>query len=265
MKAQNGRVPTAPAVEPWHGMSTWGPLSRRVADSALFYDAIKDGGPRFNDAVAQAPGRLRIAVSVRTPPLTGIQPDDEQRGAVHAVADALRSLGHEVVEHELEYRPALIAGLLSRYLRGVTDAGRAMPHPERLSRRTRGYLRIGSAIPPSAVRRARAAAAADEQALWPAGFDLVMTPMFTRRPAKVGAYEGLPAAVVLPLSIRFVPYCGQYNHTGQPAASVPAGFTQDGFPLAVQLVAPREGEPTLLALAAQLEEALAWPDRRPPL
>ena len=65
MKAQNGRVPTAPYVEPWRGMSTWGPLSRTVADSALFYDAIKDGGPSFAEAAAREPGRLRIAVSVR--------------------------------------------------------------------------------------------------------------------------------------------------------------------------------------------------------
>jgi len=265
MKAQNGRVPTAPYVEPWHGMSTWGPLSRRVADSALFYDAIKDGGPPFTAALARPPERLRIAVSVRTPPLTGVQPDGEQLGAVQAVSDALRGLGHEVVERELTYSPALIAGMLSRYLRGISDAGRAMPHPERLSRRSRGYLRIGGAIPSAVVQRAKAAAAADAQALWPDGFDLVMTPMFTRRPGKVGAYEGLPTIVALSASIRFVPYCGQYNHTGQPAASVPAGFTADGFPLAVQLVAPREGERTLLALAAQLEEALGWPDRRPSL
>ena len=60
---RTGRVPTAPAVEPWHGMSTWGPLTRGVADSALFYDAIKDGGPSFAEAAAREPGRLRIAVS----------------------------------------------------------------------------------------------------------------------------------------------------------------------------------------------------------
>ena len=47
MKAQNGGVPTAPFVEPWHGLSMWGPITRRVADSALFYDAIKDGGAVF--------------------------------------------------------------------------------------------------------------------------------------------------------------------------------------------------------------------------
>jgi amidase len=265
LKAQNGRVPTHPWVEPWNGMSTRGPLARRVADSALFYDAIKDGGPSFAEAAARAPARLRIAVSRRTPPLTGIQPDDEQRGAVEAVAAALRDLGHEVVDHELEYTPALISGTLARYLRGIADSGRLLPHPERLSRRSRGYVRIGGAIPRAAVERAKANAAADAARHWPEGFDVVMTPMFTRRPPAVGKYEGLPTPVVLSGSVRFVPYCGAYNHTGQPAASVPAGFTPDGFPLAVQLVAPPDGEPALLALAAQLEQALGTADRRPEL
>jgi amidase len=89
--------------------------------------------------------------------------------------------------------------------------------------------------------------------------------MFTRRPPKIGTYDGRSALVSLSSSIRFVPYCGAFNHTGQPAASIPAGSTPDGFPLAVQLVAPPDGEPTLLALGAQLEEAIGWPDRRPPL
>jgi amidase len=267
LKAQQGRVPTAPYVEPWAGMTSWGPLTRRVADSALFYDAIKDGGPSFAESAARVPGGLRVAVSVRTPPLTGVQADAEQLGAVEAVAAALRDLGHDVIEREIEYTPALSANALARYLRGITDSARAVPHPERLSRRTRGYSRIGGAIPRPAVERAKAAAAADGENLWRrfSDVDLVMTPMFTRRPPLVGAYEGRPAAVVLSGSIRFVPYCGAYNHTGQPAASVPAGFTPDGFPLAVQLVAPRDGEPALLALAAQLEEALGTADRRPPL
>ena len=143
-----------------------------------------------------------------------------------------------------------------------------MPHRERLSRRTRGYRRIGLTVPPAAVQRARAAAAADAEALgtvFDDGVDLAMTPMFTRRPPRVGEYEGTSALRSLTGSVRFVPYCGAYNHTGQPAASVPAGFTPDEFPLAVQLIAPPHGEPVLLSLAAQLEGAIGWPDRRPPL
>jgi amidase len=266
LKAQNGRVPTAPWDEPWHGMAMWGPISRRVADSALFYDAIKDGGPSFAQAAAQAPDRLRIAVSVGTP-LPGVQPDAEQFSAIVAVTAALRELGHEVIDREIDYPPTLAANVFARYVGGIAAMARSLPHPERVSRRTRGYVRLGSLIPAAAIERAKAAAARDAEALWRpfADVDLVMTPMFTRRPPRVGEYDGRAAAIALNGSIRFVPWCGPYNHTGQPAASIPAGFTDDGFPLAVQLVAPRDGEPVLLALAAQLEDALGTADRRPPL
>jgi amidase len=266
LKAENRRVPTAPRVEPWLGLTMWGPLSRRVADSALLYDTIKDGGPSFTEAAARPPGRLRIAVSVR-PPLPGVQPDAEQFAAIVAATNALRDLGHDVIDREIAYTPALAANVMARYLGGIAATGRSVPHPERISRRTRGYVRIGSLVTAAAIKHAKAAARADGEALWRpfADVDLVMTPMFTRRPPRIGAYEGRPAAIALTGSVRFVPWCGLFNHTGQPAASIPAGFSDDGFPLAVQLVAPRDGEPPLLALAAQLEQALGTADRRPPL
>ena len=263
LKPQNGRVPTAPAVEPWHGMSTWGAITRGVADSALVYDAIKDGGPSFAEAAAREPAKLTIAVSVKSPPLTGVQADDEQLSGVRAVAEALRGLGHEVIDREIEYPLDLGANVLSRYLGGVADQVRSMPHAERLSRRTHGYRRIGSAIPGALVERARRAAADDERALAMEGVDVVLTPMFTRRPPRVGEYDGRPAIWTLVASVRFVPFAGPYNHTGQPAASIPAAWTADGFPVGAQLVAPRDGEPLLLSLAAQLEGALRWTERRP--
>ena len=73
-----------------------------VADSALFLDAIKDGGPSFAEAAAREPGRLRIAVSVDAPPRTGVQADAEQLGAVARLAETLRALGHDVIEREIE-------------------------------------------------------------------------------------------------------------------------------------------------------------------
>jgi amidase len=87
--------------------------------------------------------------------------------------------------------------------------------------------------------------------------------MFTRRPARVGQYEGRPALWTFLASVRFVPFAGPYNHTGQPAASVPAAWTADDFPVGAQLVGPRDGEPVLLSLSAQLEGALRWTERRP--
>jgi amidase len=266
LKAQNGRVPTAPRIAPARGLTSWGPLARRVADSALIYDAVKDGAPSFAEAAARVPERLRIAVSLKPPPLTGVEADGEQRSGVEAVAEALRGLGHEVIEREIEYPRDLGARVLSRYLRGIADLAGELPHPERLSRRSRGYRRLGAAIPAVFVERAGASAAADEAALggvFDGGVDVALTPMLTRRAPDVGEYEGRSALWCFTSSVRLVPYCGAFNHTGQPAASVPATWTADGFPVGAQLVVPRDREPLLLSLAAQLETALGWPDRRP--
>jgi amidase len=184
---------------------------------------------------------------------------------VTAVAETLRALGHEVVEREIEYPITLGGNVLSRYLRGISDQARSMPHSERLSRRTQGYRRIGSAIPDVLLERAKQAAAEDERALAVEGVDAVVTPMFTRRPARTGQYEGRPALWTFLASVRFVPFAGPYNHTGQPAASVPAAWTADDVPVGAQIVAPRDGEPLLLSLSAQLEGALRWTERRPAL
>jgi amidase len=54
-----------------------------------------------------------------------------------------------------------------------------------------------------------------------------------------------------------------WNSTGQPAASVPAGFDPQGLPLAVQLVGRPHDEGTLLALAGQIEDAQPWVLHRP--
>jgi amidase len=58
---------------------------------------------------------------------------------------------------------------------------------------------------------------------------------------------------------------GIWNMTGQPAITVPAPPGSDGLPIGAQLIAPRDGEGRLLALAAQLERELGWPTRRPPV
>ena len=61
------------------------------------------------------------------------------------------------------------------------------------------------------------------------------------------------------------PYCIPWNHTGQPAASVPGGFSDDGLPIGVQLVGRPNDESTLLSLAAQIEAERPWADRPPPV
>ena len=60
------------------------------------------------------------------------------------------------------------------------------------------------------------------------------------------------------------PFTAHWNATGHPAASVPAGLSANGIPLAVQLIGRPNDEGTLLSLSAQLEAERGWPGLRPP-
>ena len=63
---------------------------------------------------------------------------------------------------------------------------------------------------------------------------------------------------------RYAAFPAVYNVTGQPAMSVPLWWTADGLPVGSMLVGRPADEATLIALAAQLEEARPWAHRHPP-
>lgn len=266
LKPQRGRVPTAPELEPHQGMAELGPLTRTVLDAGRFMDAVVDGGPSLAQAAATEPGRLRIAISTGLPPI-GVKPDAEQLGGVETTVAILRELGHDVSVRELDWGLTMGNRVLARFVRGVGDKALEVGHRDRLSPRARGLARIGTSIPLSAARSAAAQAPADAERLNRIfeHADVVLTPMFTRRVPRVREYDGRGGVRTLIGMTRLAPYNAAFNHTGQPAVSVPAGFTADGFPLAAQLVGPPDSEARLVSLAAQLERARDWANPRPPL
>jgi amidase len=266
IKPQRDRISLGPKREVWHGLGVLGPLARRVADAALFLE-VGAGGGGFVEAAAREPGRLRVAVSTRLPPGALARLGSEQRGAVEATAELLRSLGHEVAEREIDYGPAAWLNLTARYLRGIHDDAHAMPHYERLERRSRSMARLGALVPTSQLAKARAgeaAIAARVNAIFDHA-DVVLTPGPSGPPFEVGQFQGRGALWTLNAVASRVPWYGVFNATGQPAASVPSGFDAAGLPLAVQLVGRPGDEATLLSLAAQIEQARPWADRRPAL
>jgi amidase len=94
--------------------------------------------------------------------------------------------------------------------------------------------------------------------------DVLVTLVSRVPPVEVGRWEGKGAFRTLLGMSSVYPYNGVWNYLGNPAASVPAGFTDGGLPLSVQLVGRPNDEGTLLSLAAQIEAERPWGDKRPP-
>src|SRR3954452_22835145 len=264
LKPQRGRVALNPP-EHWYGLSVAGFVTRNVADSALMLDVAATNPPPglYSDAAARPPGRLRVALWLKTPfPPTPL--DDGVRGSIEALAGVLRALGHEVVERDPNYGRATDA-LLPRYWRGIADDAASMPRPDRLQRRTRGFARMGRGVPQALVRKAlrdEATHAARINELFGV-HDLLLTPVSSRPPVGAAEWEGLGAARAMIGMARAYPFTGIWNMTGQPAISVPAP-PADGLPIGAQLIGPPDSEPLLLSVAGQLEQELRWPERRPP-
>jgi amidase len=98
-------------------------------------------------------------------------------------------------------------------------------------------------------------------------FDIVLTPTLALPPVQIGwQHEGVDGAFEqLHRNTLFTPFTAVANLTGLPAISVPLHWTNDGLPIGVQAIGPPAGEPVLFRLAAQLEEARPWAERRPPI
>ncbi|MGN6816776.1 MAG: amidase [Solirubrobacterales bacterium] len=277
LKPSKGRISLDPFVEHWNGMSVNGCLSRNVIDTALWLD-VTSGGSNDPDApppperpfvehAQTAPGKLRIAFSTAIP-RSAIPPtvDEVAKGAVAEMAEVLRSLGHETAEQAPDW--GMIGNnMIPRYLRGGAEDVASTPEPQRLERRAKGFGRLGRAIPEPVFRnalKARAADAARVNAIFDT-HDLLMTPVMGGTAPPVRKWEGMGGLRTVIGMGRFYPYCIPWNHLGNPAMSVPAGFAPDGMPKAVQIIARPGAEGILLSLAAQIEAERPWADRRPPI
>ncbi|MGZ6690402.1 MAG: amidase [Solirubrobacteraceae bacterium] len=264
LKPQRGRISLAPLNDHWYGCTALGGLGRSVLDVAIFDDAIRDDRePSFVAAARRDPGRLRIAVSLK-PAIPGVKPSPTAIAAVEQTAELLRSLGHEVREHKLAH-PQLLVTYTPRWAAGVRNDAAARGYgvePRTLSLAATGR-RLGGRMLCRSIERepvvARRLNAAFDQ------HDLVMTPTTAAPPPRADVSHDAGAWRTFNQGSPYVCYTPTWNFVGQPAASVPAGFDEDGLPTAVQLAGPPNSGPTIVLLAAQIEATRPWAQRRPVL
>jgi amidase len=285
LKPSRGRISRGPDLGE-SLLAVEGVLTRTVADTALALDVL--AGYEVGDAtwaprplepyvlaMRRPPGRLRIAMTTANP--LGIEPDPVCAGAMRDAGALLAELGHEV--HEAT--PAFPGRAFMRLFVDVFGpmVALAIAHGEELAGRPPAEDEI-EPLSRAVLERARSTPAvrhlgtvAQLQAMARgivalfADFDVLLTPALAERPLRIGDCHGTgedPWAD-LARSGRFTPYTAMFNATGQPALSLPVGLGADGLPTAVQLVAKPLGEETLLQVAAQMEAARPWAQRRPPL
>ena len=97
------------------------------------------------------------------------------------------------------------------------------------------------------------------------GYDLLLTPTLAEPPVPLGTFANDPDSPMAPMARagQYVAFTPAFNSSGQPAISLPLHWTADGLPVGVQLVAAYAREDVLFRVAAQLEVARPWADRRP--
>jgi amidase len=276
MKPTRGRVSTQPAAQGWLGLSVYGALARSVRDSALLLDTMHgpvagdaDNAPPFDGSYVEAarsePGPLRIAVSRKLPPGLLGKLSDDQRAAWERAGALLERLGHHVAERDPAYGLAQIE-FVQQWVRGIYEESETVPDRSQLERLTRQMAWQGRYLVPEGRRDKllvkREATTRRILELWNE-FDVLLTPGLAKTAIAAEGGYGKPAPLAVDIAGRFTPFTPIFNLTGQPAITIPAGIGSDGLPLSVQLVGRPGAEDTLYSLAAQIEQAEPWADRRP--
>jgi aspartyl-tRNA(Asn)/glutamyl-tRNA(Gln) amidotransferase subunit A len=273
-KPSYGRIPTYPPSGAW-SLSHVGPITRTVADAALMLNvgAGPDARDQYSlpaeriDYVRALGGRLaglRVAYSDDLGFAGGLDP--EVRAMCARAARVFRELGCRL-ETVMPRWPSPRDCWQQIFLGGI--ATRLAPYRDRSAEIEPGLQRAVEATlgqPPTSYVQAwfdRLSWAQHPNALFEK-YDLLLTPTIAAPPFAIGLDHpaeigGKPAD-----AYAWIPFTYPFNLTGQPAASVPCGFTRDGLPIGLQIVGRRHADAAVLRASAAFERARPWAERRPP-
>lgn len=285
LKPTRGRTPMGPgAGEGWSGMSCWHALGRSVRDSAALLDATAatDPGAPYRAPAAErpwlrevgaSPGRLRLALQTRT--FNGSETHADCAAAAEEAAGLCESLGHDVEAARVEFddaslpdatRVVIAANISAAAEERARQLGRELS-PDDVEPGTYAVIQAGASA--SAADYARALrvlhGVGRQVARFFEGYDAILTPTMAVPPPPLGllALTTEDPEAYLALLLQSIGFTQLFNVTGCPAMSVPLSWNDEGLPIGVQFAARFGDEATLLRLAAQLEEARPWIDRRP--
>jgi amidase len=285
LKPSRGRISRGPDLGDDYLVQD-GTLTRTVAETAQMLDILSGyeigdatwappPSEPFASAVGRDPGRLKIGYTLEAAMEAPLDPECER--ATREAAQLLSELGHEVEEIDApwggqELFEAFVMAFgtpitMGMYFGGlVTGREPSEELVEPLSWTMWNAVRERSALDYLLARTQLSAVSRGIIALWES-YDVMLTPALAARPVRIGEIDACSADPWDDFlrSSQFTPYAALFNVSGQPAISVPLFHGEDGLPTAIQLAGRPADEGTLLSLAAQLETARPWADRRPEL
>jgi aspartyl-tRNA(Asn)/glutamyl-tRNA(Gln) amidotransferase subunit A len=273
IKPTFGRIPTHELTGAPHS-STIGPTARTVRDAALFLAAT--AGPHNRDAICiDAPppdffagigGRpldgKRVALSFDLGGNAAVDP--EVAAALGDAADILRGLGCEVVDACPPYETGPDTVAMSPADEFAFDPELLDKHEADLTPYAVRTLRAGRDLPAwkYALAWRKRERYRREMERWFRDYDFFLSPSTAHPAGPVGGeVREIAGAEVQPGWVIW--FTALWNRTGNPAASIPMGFSAGGLPLAVQVVGRMYDEPGVLAVSAALEQARPWAARWP--
>ena len=256
--------------------STSGPMARNVRDAATLlqalsgYDsrdinAMREKPPNFSAGLDKGVEGLKVAWSVD---LGYAAVDPEVARIAYAGAQVFEELGCEVEEpkislqHPIEY-------FMTIFSTGAYVSYRELYENQRdlLTSYVRGNMALGESV--TGVDFVKAML--DYQRLKSQSddvmeeYDLLLTPTMSVPAFEIGQHPRVIDGQSVDPRLGYMPYTPVFNLTGQPAASVPCGFTEDGMPIGLHIVGRRGDEATVLRASAAFEEARPWAHLRPPV
>ena len=289
-KPTRHRIPCGPDYggELLFGLGIEFALTRTVRDTAALLDAVAGadaGAPGvpvppaepYLKAIATPPRRLRIAWTTR--PMSGEAPDRDCEAAVHETVQLLEDMGHVVVKDAPEYdwesflqsTHVVWMSFLASGVAGLAAAFGRVPGPDNLEAVTLASYEEGKRY--SVIDLLNALGVQNTVSRQVGAFfetaDVLVTPTTAQLPRPLGEIDqdraGMTPTEWTQQVFSYAPFTPVFNTTGQPAVSLPLHWTATGLPVGVQLAGRFGDETTLLQLAAELEQARPWKDRRPPV
>ncbi|MBI2822138.1 MAG: amidase [Acidobacteria bacterium] len=264
-------------------------------DAGAPYAAPPQARP-FLDEVTTEPGRLRVAFTAH--PFLGHTVHQDCVNALHATARLLQDLGHDVAEdapgiNRERFSTAFMTILAAEARADVewaADLAKRRASFADFEAGTYGLGLLGKALSASDYANAARYLQATARGIgrFFQRYDVLLTPTLSQPPVPIGALRPSPGKMAwIQLAGRlnagwmmramhaierwaaqtfdFIPYTPVFNVTGQPAMSVPLYWNDAGLPIGLHFVGRFGDEATLFRLAAQLERAQPWFNRRPAL